>query len=116
MGNSKKIRRFKRALAGSSLVLSACVGAPIQAGVDPNGITNASATLSNRSVVSIKTGASRGEPKSMYLMAMLHIEGNIPGADYDEGIRWLKKSAAKGNRDAQRLFAFMENAFSGEGC
>lgn len=71
---------------------------------------------SRRSVASLQAGAARGDPEAMYWLGMLHIEGNIDDADYDLGIRMLKRAATKGHKDAQRMYAFMDNAFSGEGC
>jgi len=116
VSDSNADRTFLRALIGSSLVLTAFVGAPIGADPESGDLINASAVQSKRSAISIKAAASRGDPEAMYLLAMLHVEGKMPEADYDEGIRWLKKSAAKGYRDAQRMYAFMDSAFSGEGC
>lgn len=69
-----------------------------------------------RSPASLQAGASRGDPDAMYWYAMLHIEGKIEDADYDLGIRMLKRAATKGHKDAQRMYTFMDNAFSGEGC
>ena len=116
MSDSKTDRTLRRVLIGSSLVLTAFAGAPIGADAQSNDLTNASAVQSKRSVISIKAAASRGDAEAMYLLAMLHVEGKIAEANYDEGIAWLRKSARKGNRDAQRMYAFMDSAFSGEGC
>jgi TPR repeat protein len=116
MNDSTAAKNVRQVFFCSSLVLTACLGAPIDVRAEPGGITNASAVQSKRAVISIKAAASRGDPEAMYLLAMLHVEGKMPEADYDEGMRWLKKSAAKGNRDAQRMYAFMDSAFSGEGC
>jgi TPR repeat protein len=116
MNDSTAAKNVRQVFFCSSLVLTACLAAPIDATAEPGAITNASAVQSKRAVISIKAAASRGDPEAMYLLAMLHVEGQMPEADYDEGMRWLKKSAAKGNRDAQRMYAFMDSAFSGEGC
>ena len=106
---------FCRGLAGS-LIIAASVGAPLQGAHADEAFKKVNASKQERSVITIKAAASRGEPEAMYKLAMLHIEGNIQNADYDTGVRLLKRSAAKGNRDAQRMYAFMDNAFSGEGC
>jgi len=116
VGDSNTDRTFLRVLIGSSLMLTAVGGAPIGADAQSNDLTNATAVQYKRSVISIKAAASRGDAEAMYLLAMLHVEGKIAEADYDEGIAWLRKSARKGNRDAQRMYAFMDSAFSGEGC
>ena len=60
--------------------------------------------------------ADQGDTEAMYWLAMMHVEGTITGADYDRGVELLKKSAFRGNPNAARVFSFMENAFSGEGC
>jgi hypothetical protein len=40
----------------------------------------------------------------------------MPEANYDTGIAMLKRAAVKGHVDSQRMYHFMDNAFSGEGC
>ena len=116
MSKLARIELVRSQFVGATLILAAHVGLPIQASAEPNGIVNFSAVQSKRSFVSINAAAARGDSEAMYLLAMLHIEGIIPKSDYDEGIHWLKKSAAKGNKDAERMYSFMDNAFSGEGC
>ena len=69
-----------------------------------------------RSAASLKAGAARGDPDSLYWLAMLHIDGTIDDADYDLGVNLLKRASFKGHKDAQRMYTFMDNAFSGEGC
>ena len=71
---------------------------------------------SKRAVIVLQSAAARGDADAMFKVAMLHIEGTVVDADYDYGVRLLKRSASKGNSDAQRMYAFMDNAFSGEGC
>ena len=103
------------ALAGSLLTAS-FVGASIQSATADDHTGKAIRSQPHRSVISLEAAAARGDPQAMYLIAMLHIEGAITDADYDLGVRLLKKSAAKGNKDAQRMYSFMDSAFSGEGC
>jgi TPR repeat protein len=71
---------------------------------------------SNRSVLKLESQAARGNLDAMYLLAMMHVEGDMPDANYDTGIAMLKKAAIKGHADSQRMYHFMDNAFSGEGC
>ena len=69
-----------------------------------------------RTAISLQAKAGRGDLDSMYLLAMMHIEGTMENADYDTGYRMLKRAAAKGHKDSQRMYHFMDSAFSGEGC
>ena len=71
---------------------------------------------SSRSVIKLESQAARGNLDAMYLLAMMHVEGDMPAADYDTGIAMLKRAAVKGHVDSQRMYHFMDNAFSGEGC
>ena len=43
---------------------------------------------------------------------MLHIEGAIDDADHDLGVSLLKRASFKVHKDAQRMYTFMDNAFS----
>ena len=69
-----------------------------------------------RSLAAIQSAAARCDAEAMYWLAMLHIEGRIRDANYDRGVQLLMASAEKGNKDAKRMYAFMDNAFSGDGC
>ena len=64
----------------------------------------------------MKAGAARDDPDSLYWLAMLHIEGAIDDADHDLGVSLLNRASFKVHKDAQRMYTFMDNAFSGEGC
>ena len=68
------------------------------------------------SVEMIQTAAAEGDVEALYWLAMMHIEGTITGADYERGMELLKTASRRGNKDAERMYAFMDNAFSGEGC
>lgn len=68
------------------------------------------------SVELVRTAAAGGNAEALYWLAMMHIEGSIKGADYDHGVELLQESARRGNKDAERMCAFMDSAFSGEGC
>ena len=115
MAKIKLLNELMRGFAGF-VAFAAYIGAPIQGRAADDGIKKVSEDEKPPSVIKLQTAASRGNPEAMYELAMLHVEGGIPNADYDQGIRLLKKAAAKGNQDAQRMYAFMDNAFSGEGC
>ena len=115
MAKAKECTRVTQAVA-VSLVMAAFGGLQLQSVVADEGIKKGSAGREKRPTISIQAAATRGDAKAMYQLAMLHIEGAIEDADYDTGVRLLKRSASKGNRDAQRMYSFMDNAFSGEGC
>ena len=69
-----------------------------------------------RSMEAIQVAVGKGDLDAMYWLAMMHIEGSFDGANYDRGMELLKSAAFRGNKDAERMFAFMDSAFSGEGC
>ena len=71
---------------------------------------------SEKALRNVQIAAENGDAEAMYWLAMLHIEGSISSANYDRGIELLKASANRGNKNAERMYAFMGNAFSGEGC
>ena len=68
------------------------------------------------SVEMVRTAAAGGDAEALYWLAMMHIEGSIEGADYDHGVELLQVSARHGHKDAERMYAFRNSAFCGEGC
>ena len=64
----------------------------------------------------LRAQAAQGDLDAIYWLAMLHIEGKISGADYSTGTGLLRRAADQGHSDASRMWSFMHNAFSGEGC
>ncbi len=103
-------KKFRQTIS-VSLVIAASAGA-----VPPSLGSEAAGQDPDKAVASIRAAAARGDAEAMYRLAMLHIEGKLPNADYDLGVQLLMDSAAKGNEDADRMSAFMASAFSGEGC
>ena len=106
--NKTKLKRISM-----SLVLS--LYATSQAGSAGNEARQEEKTA-KRAAVGLQAKAVRGDLDSIYLLAMMHIEGTMEDADYDTGYRMLKRAAAKGHKDSQRMYHFMDSAFSGEGC
>ena len=99
-----------------SLVLTLCAAG--QAGAANQGapLEQNAEKRAKRTAISLEAKVARGDLDSMYMLAMMHIEGTMEQADYDTGVRMLKRAAAKGHKDSQRMYRFMDNAFSGEGC
>jgi TPR repeat protein len=100
-----------------SLVVTLCLSSP--AGTtdpDTGNQLRENEREGSRSVLKLESQAARGNLDAMYLLAMMHVEGDMPDANYDTGIAMLKKAAIKGHADSQRMYHFMDNAFSGEGC
>ena len=95
----------------ASLVLAAYV---VAAGLESE--TRASGYATDQSVAEIRSAAAGGDGEALFWLAMMHIEGSIENADYDRGIEFLRTSARRGNKDAERMWSFMDNAFSGDGC
>ena len=113
MKNSQGLQGLGRMVAGS-LVMASMLGAPAAGAADD--LVKVNSSRPDHSVSGLKAAASQGDAQAMYQLSLLHIEGAISDADYDRGLRLLKRSAAMGNRNAQRMYAFMDNAFVGEGC
>jgi TPR repeat protein len=65
---------------------------------------------------SLQIKARSGNLDAMYWLAMLHIEGTISNANYEEGLELLRTAAGQGHEEAGRMWAFIDNSFSGEGC
>ena len=101
----------------ASLVVTLCLSSPAGT-TDPDAGNQLSENgrEGSRSVLKLESQAARGNLDAMYLLAMMHVEGDMPDANYDTGISMLKKAAIKGHADSQRMYHFMDNAFSGEGC
>jgi TPR repeat protein len=53
--------------------------------------------------------AQRGEPEAQYHIGFLYLQGEGIATDVDEGLRWLRSSAAQGNGAARRLLAEMQD-------
>ena len=113
--SNKNADRLARTLT-VSLVAAAFAGVT----APPTGVlageSSAGIVLVERTVQDTRLAAEQGNPKAMYWLAMMHIEGSIEDADYDYGVDLLRSSARRGNKDAKRMYLFMDNAFSGEGC
>ena len=92
------------------------VMAALVSGAVPGSETLSADAEEQRSLDAIQAAADQGDADAIYWLAMLHIQGSIADADYEKGIELLKSAAFRGNKDAERIFGFMDNAFSGEGC
>jgi TPR repeat protein len=103
-------KTLRKAVSVSLVVAAYTGGAALGSG------PHASEQVMNQSVESVQAAAAQGDIEAMYWLAVMHIEGTIAGADYDRGVELLKTSAFRGNPDAERMYTFMDNAFSGEGC
>ena len=101
---------FRKIISASLVVAAYGVTAGLEAGAE------AGEDTTDRSVAEIQSAAARGDGEALFWLAMMHIEGSISNADYDTGIEFLRASARRGNKDAERMWSFMDNAFSGEGC
>ena len=95
----------------ASLVLAACV---VAAGLESG--ARAGEYTTDQSVAEIRSAAAGGDREALFWLAMMHIEGSIENADHDKGIELLRTSARRGNKHAERMWSFMHNAFSGDGC
>ena len=70
----------------------------------------------NQSLEMIQTAVAGDDVEARYWLFISHIEGPISGADNDYGVELLTTSAGRGDRDAERMYTFLDHAFSGEGC
>ena len=107
---TKMRKPLRKALCTSLVLATYAGGSAVVAGVrreEPE---------SERTAETIRVAAAQGDAQALYWLAMMHIEGTIAGADYEHGMELLKTASRRGNKDAERMFAFMDNAFSGEGC
>lgn len=59
--------------------------------------------------------AEKGDPGAMYWLGVAFIEGVVV-ADYDRGVFWLRKATRAGNKEAERLYNFIDSAQIGPGC
>ena len=108
-------RRRKNSLT-MSLVVTLCLSQyanPLQASAEENTSEEKGA---QRTVLKLNSRATRGDLDAMYLLAIMHIEGAMDDADYEMGVRMLKKAPARRQADSQRMNQIMDNAISGEGC
>jgi TPR repeat protein len=110
----KHIARRDRS-TGTIISASLVVAAYVVAGGLESG-AGASEYTTVQSVAEIQSAAAGGDGEALFWLAMMHIEGSIENADYDKGIELLRISARRGNKDAERMWSFMDNAFSGDGC
>ena len=97
------------------LVLYSFFGEPVQASAQH--VENGSREQSGiEQILDLEGQAADGNLEAMYWLGMLHIEGKISDANYEKGSSLLRQAAARGHVDADRMWSFMNNAFSGDGC
>ena len=107
---ARKDRPLGTIISASLVVAVYGVAASLESGA------GASEYTTGQSVDEIHSAAAGGDGEALFWLAMMHIEGAIENADYDKGIELLRTSARHGNKDAERMWSFMDNAFSGDGC
>lgn len=107
---ARKDRPLGTTITASLVVAAYVVASGLESGAGAGEYTT------HQSVAEIQSAAAGGNGEALFWLAMMHIEGSIEDADYDKGIELLRTSARRGNKDAERMWSFMDNAFSGDGC